>query len=191
MNKQKFDRFPICCIIPPYVLDAIARNGTQKQRAAALQSKAADTPFRAHRLATQSLRFAPSRNVLPTPMATLPKRTIYTENTQNPPGTVVRIEDQDKTGDPAVDEAYDGLGATITFFEKVFGRNSIDDNGMPLDATVHFGDGYNNAFWNSVQMVFGDGDGEIFNRLTLALEVIGHELAHGSDRRRSQYPSCL
>ena len=28
-------------------------------------------------------------------------------------------------------------------------------------------------------MVFGDGDGELFNRFTIALDVIGHELAHG------------
>ena len=28
-------------------------------------------------------------------------------------------------------------------------------------------------------MVFGDGDGEIFNRFTIALDVIGHELTHG------------
>ena len=28
-------------------------------------------------------------------------------------------------------------------------------------------------------MVFGDGDGEIFQRFTRSLDVIGHELAHG------------
>jgi Zn-dependent metalloprotease len=28
-------------------------------------------------------------------------------------------------------------------------------------------------------MVFGDGDGDLFNRFTLALDVIGHELTHG------------
>ena len=61
----------------------------------------------------------------------------------------------------------------------MFDRNSIDDAGMALDATVHFGQNYNNAFWNSTQMVFGDGDGQLFNRFTVALDVIGHELAHG------------
>jgi len=50
---------------------------------------------------------------------------------------------------------------------------------MALDATVHFGQNYNNAFWNSSQMVFGDGDQQLFNRFTIALDVIGHELAHG------------
>ena len=75
------------------------------------------------------------------------------------------------------------------FFDQIFDRNSIDDSGMPLTATVHFGKDYNNAFWNSVQMVFGDGDGQIFNRFTIALDVIGHELAHGvtEDESRLQY----
>src|SRR5204863_3629678 len=37
----------------------------------------------------------------------------------------------------------------------------------------------NNAFWNGQQMVFGDGDGVIFNRFTRSIDVIGHELTHG------------
>lgn len=83
------------------------------------------------------------------------------------------------TGDPAVDEAYDGLGATFDLYWDVFGRNSIDGNGMDLKATVHYGNKYNNAFWNGAQMVFGDGDGVIFNRFTIAIDVEGHELTHG------------
>jgi hypothetical protein len=50
---------------------------------------------------------------------------------------------------------------------------------MPLLATVHYGERYDNAFWDGRQMVFGDGDGIIFDRFTKALDVIGHELAHG------------
>jgi Zn-dependent metalloprotease len=61
----------------------------------------------------------------------------------------------------------------------VYGRNSIDDEGMHLDATVHYGHDYDNAFWNGQQMVFGDGDGDLFNRFTASLDVIAHELAHG------------
>jgi Zn-dependent metalloprotease len=36
-----------------------------------------------------------------------------------------------------------------------------------------------NAFWDGQQMVYGDGDGEIFERFTKSLDIIGHELAHG------------
>ena len=83
------------------------------------------------------------------------------------------------TGDLATDEAYDGLGATFALFSEVYGRNSIDGAGLPLDATVHYGELYDNAFWNGERMVFGDGDGEIFDRFTKSLTVIGHELSHG------------
>jgi Zn-dependent metalloprotease len=170
------------------VLDAIANNGTPQQRAAALRTKSVDNTFRSVRIAAQVAPFAPTRMAAPAPLATPKKRrTIYTaSNTQSLPGTLVRGEGQPATGDPAVDEAYDGLGATFDFFEKAFDRNSIDDDGMPLHATVHFGVEYNNAFWNSLQMVFGDGDGVIFNRFTIALDVIGHELAHGVTEDESQ-----
>ena len=50
---------------------------------------------------------------------------------------------------------------------------------MTLVSTVHFGDDFNNAFWNGQQMVYGDGDGAIFVPLTRSLSVIGHELSHG------------
>ncbi|EFH31628.1 metalloprotease [Streptomyces pristinaespiralis ATCC 25486] len=50
---------------------------------------------------------------------------------------------------------------------------------MPLDASVHYDEKYANAFWNGEQMVFGDGDGEIFLDFTVAVDVIAHELAHG------------
>jgi Zn-dependent metalloprotease len=78
-----------------------------------------------------------------------------------------------------VNEAYDGSGKTYDFFFKVYARNSIDDRGLRLNSTVHFGSKYNNAFWNGRQMVYGDGDGDIFNPFTKSLDVIGHELAHG------------
>jgi len=188
MCHQVYHRHPIFCIIPPYVLDEITQNGTPQQRAAAMQTKAVDNTFRAMRMAARAGRFAPGRSAAPAPMMTAQKqRTIYTaSNTQDLPGTLVRAEGQGPTGDTAVDEAYDGLGATFDFFDQIFDRNSIDDSGMPLDATVHFGRRYNNAFWNSIQMVFGDGDGEIFNRFTISLDVIGHELAHGVTEDESQ-----
>jgi Zn-dependent metalloprotease len=98
----------------------------------------------------------------------------------------VRGEGDPPSADVAVNEAFDGLADTWDFFWSVYGRNSIDDEGMALDATVHFGRGYNNAFWNSQQMVFGDGDGQLFNRFTVALDIIGHELAHGVTEDEAQ-----
>ena len=98
---------------------------------------------------------------------------------------MVRREGDAPTGDVAVDEAYDGLGATFALFWEAYQRNSIDDAGMPLDATVHYDQDYDNAFWDGTQMVFGDGDGELFNRFTISLDVIGHELTHGVTEKES------
>ena len=50
---------------------------------------------------------------------------------------------------------------------------------MRIISTVHHRQGYNNAFWDGQQMVYGDGDGQIFKPLTGSLSVIGHELSHG------------
>jgi Zn-dependent metalloprotease len=44
---------------------------------------------------------------------------------------------------------------------------------------VHFDTGYDNAYWDGTRMVFGDGDGQLFNRFTIAKDIIGHELTHG------------
>jgi Zn-dependent metalloprotease len=188
MRVDSAHRHSIFCVVPPYVLDSIANNGTPQQRAAAQRTKSIDNTFRAMRIATRAERYAPRSRATVAPMEVAQKRrTIYSAgSTQNLPGTIVRAEGQAATGDAAVDEAYDGLGATFDFYDEVFGRNSIDDAGMALDATVHFGQSYNNAFWNSVQMVFGDGDEQIFNRFTVALDVIGHELSHGVTEDESQ-----
>jgi Zn-dependent metalloprotease len=100
-------------------------------------------------------------------------------HTHDLPGAVIRSEGQAPAADAAVNEAYDGLGDTFDFYLAAYQRNSIDNAGLPLKASVHFGDKYDNAFWNGQQMVFGDGDGIIFNRFTNCLDVIGHELTHG------------
>ena len=168
-----------CSIIPPYLLKRVAAQDTPQFSVAA---RAAKEALR-HVKSMQAARAQPSatlppgiRQVKPGP----PQRTVYdAHEAETLPGVVVRKEGEPATGDPAADEAYDGLGHTHRLYADVFGRNSIDAQGLPLDATVHFGKLYDNAFWDGSQMVFGDGDGEIFQRFTLSLSVIGHELAHG------------
>lgn len=164
-----------CAIVPPYLLLRIAE--TQEPRlaeaaAAARRALLHDIPIRTLRgVATEWPKF-PGRAEL--------QRTISTaDHTETLPGRVVRAEGDEPTGDNATDEAYDGLGHTHSFFSSAYSRASVDNAGLPLHGTVHYGDAYDNAFWDGSQMVFGDGDGEIFNRFTLSLSVIGHELVHG------------
>jgi Zn-dependent metalloprotease len=114
------------------------------------------------------------------PVSQQKERRIYdAKNKSTLPGTLIRVEGESPTGDSAVNEAYDGAGWTYDLYKNVYSRNSIDDKGMKMDSTVHYSKKYDNAFWNGNQMVYGDGDGKIFNRFTKAIDVIGHELTHG------------
>lgn len=163
----------IQCIVPPHILMEIAQRGKPHQKAWALQTLAISERFRGHR---EALAGIPTL-VVPTGGK---QRTVYdAQNGNTLPGISVRNEGSPSTGDVAVDEAYDGAGVTYDLYYDVYGRNSIDDRGMRLDSTVHYSKDYDNAFWNGNQMVYGDGDGQIFERFTKAIDVIGHELTHG------------
>jgi len=186
MSRTSLGQHPRCRIVPPYIHRAVAQNGSPQQRAAAQRTLAADQTFRALRMAQppQPARAAARRPRLEV-MEVRPRRTIFdAHGTQNLPGDVIRVEGGPSSQDAAVNEAYDGLGLTFEFYRDVLERNSIDDEGLPLDGVVHFGQGYDNAFWDGRQMVFGDGD--IFNRFTASLDVIGHELTHGVTEDEAQ-----
>src|SRR5512138_1552601 len=173
-------RSSIHCILPPYVLRNLARNGTPQQREAANRTLALDGTIRSLRAA--KTREPVSADLAPAAVASVGvvTRNIFdAHNGQALPGDAVRCEGAPAVSDPAVNEAYDALGSTFDFYWQTYRRNSIDDEGLTLNATVHFGQAYNNAFWDGQRMVFGDGDGQIFNRFTISLDVIGHELTHG------------
>jgi Zn-dependent metalloprotease len=82
--------------------------------------------------------------------------------------------------DPEAKRALEGSKKVISFYKEVFGRDSIDNRNMSIDSTVHYGEHYANAFWNSRQMVYGDGDKTLVT-FTQDLDVIGHEFTHGVD----------
>jgi hypothetical protein len=161
--------------IPPYLLTRIASDDDAARAAPAVRTMALDEVHRARRQATGATPTDPPPGAAPNP-----RRTIYSaHNDTDLPGDEVRAEGAPSTGDPATDEAYDGLGQTWSLYYDVYGRDSIDGAGLPLLASVHYGDRYDNAFWDGEQMVFGDGDGVTFNRFTIAVDVMGHELTHG------------
>jgi Zn-dependent metalloprotease len=177
MCQRTYHRRSIFCILPPYILDKVAQNGAPSQREKAIKTLSMDHTMRALRVAQIPARLP---SVPRGPVEAQKRRTIYNvHHTMELPGDVVRKEGGLPTGDTAADEAYDALGATYDFYWDVYDRNSIDDEGMDLKASVHFGRDYNNAFWDGESMVFGDGDGDLFNRFTVSLDVIGHELTHG------------
>lgn len=167
-----------CSIVPPYVLERIAAaGGPDAERAR--RALALDTSLRRVRSVAAATAFPPATEPAPGPPAG-PRRTISTAGgAETLPGTVVRVEGDPPSGDAAADEAYDGMGETYALYRDAYGRDSIDGAGLALAGTVHYGQDYANAFWDGTQVVFGDGDGQYFTRLTVALDVIGHELSHG------------
>ncbi len=165
---------PRHCIVPPHMLRSIFQNGTPAQQTKAWATLTASEQIRGQRGVLSALAAlasaAPGKK----------RRTVYDAGGgYKLPGRMVRSEGSRKVKDATVNEAYDGSGATYDFYWKIFDRNSIDGRGMRLDSSVHYGQSYDNAFWNGNQMVYGDGDGEIFRPFTKALDVIAHELTHG------------
>ncbi len=164
--------------LPPYILERLTESADPAVRKAAVASIEASSEVRGMRAV---LTMMPAMAAIPSP-AGKKHRLVYDLEHRSPadiPGKLVRSEGSGAVGDRAVDEAYRGTGVVYDFFRKVLGRNSLDDRGMSLVSSVHVGRKYNNAFWTGEQMAFGDGDGIIFRRFTRALDVIGHELAHG------------
>jgi len=176
---------PLFCAVPPYVLREVAARGSERQRRWALRTLSADGTIRLARAVNTRARGRKGpREGYDLLAATAPAvrvRLIYDarHRWEVTGGGRVRDENDPPTADAAVDEAFDGFGETWDFWQQAFSRDSIDDENMPLRGVVHFGEEYPNAFWDGRRMVFGDGDGEIFDRFTKSLDVIGHELGHG------------
>lgn len=176
------DRRLLACIVPPHMLRAIEENGSAEQREAARHTLRLSDALVGDRPSAPVQRFAPAPSPQAHVQALVPTAqvTIYTAaNRTALPGTVARRESDPAGADVAVDEAFDGLTATLQLYGDEFDRDSIDGHGMDLVGTVHYSKNYDNAFWNGTQMVFGDGDGTLFNRFTIAVDVMGHELTHG------------
>jgi Zn-dependent metalloprotease len=161
------------CIMPPYILQKLLESGDKEIREAALRTLMTTEKLRGERMVRASFVVAAATGNS--------RRTIF--DCQNgmalPLATTARTEDGPVSSDDSVNQAFDGLGSTRDFYKEVFDRESIDDRGMRLNGYVHYGNGYNNAFWNGEGMVFGDGDGRLFSDFTGSLDVIGHELTHG------------
>lgn len=83
--------------------------------------------------------------------------------------------------DPVAKEAYDNIGLVLKFYQDKFGWTSIDDRNMRIVSSVHFGEQFQNAYWDPVrrQMVFGDGSTFLYH-FTRSIDVIGHELTVGA-----------
>lgn len=177
----------VCAVIPAPMLNNVARHSGHEAA-----GHARSTLELMHEIGRQRRQsFVTSEAVVQAAVPALKRRrNVYTaEHRQILPGRLVMSEHKVRSTDVSVNEAYDGSGATFDFYAQVFERNSIDDRGMRLDSTVHYSVRFDNAMWNGRQMVYGDGDGVLFRRFTISLDVIAHELTHGvtQDAARLSY----
>ena len=103
-------------------------------------------------------------------------------------------------GQTAAVDAHYGMATTWDFYQNVFGRNGIDNQGTSPISVVHvvdqYGYYYDNAYWSDFVfgMFYSDGsknpgvdpntglptagDPNGFNTLT-SIDIIGHEMTHG------------
>ncbi|HYK05959.1 MAG TPA: M4 family metallopeptidase [Thermoanaerobaculia bacterium] len=159
--------FPhFCGIIPPHLLRRVGGDGhatLEQLRELARGAAASPIPVAAAG-----------------PVPTWKRRHVYDAGHQfRLPGKLSMSRHKARDPESAVLEAYDGFGATHDFFARLFRRNSIDGKGMRLDATVRYGERFQNAVWDGRQLICGDGDGRIFGRFTASLDAIAHLLTHG------------
>ncbi len=163
-----------CSFVPPYLIERLgllADAGLDRHLREAREQAAADRP-------------APDPITDPITVAAVAPWTVHTaEQTTDLPGRPVRSSSRPASGDLAVDEAAVGISGALALFAEVYGRSSYDATGAPVSLTVHFGVDYPNAFWDGTQLVFGDGDGEVFDRFTRPVDVLAHELTHAVTER--------
>lgn len=159
-----------CFIIPPHILKELAKRGNTSCK---------KTLNDAHRI-LQKRNTVLNRLLLRETVEGNGDRYIYDSNNQYQQRvTLRRKENDDVAEDVVVNNAYDTSGFVRDYFKQTFNLNSTDDKGMDIISNVHYGEKYNNAYWDGDEMTYGDGDGKEFQNFASAIDVVAHELMHG------------
>jgi len=167
-------------IIPTFVLDRFAADVTlsDQTRSALLSASQHASGWRGYRVSlSPSARHAklrPTTSVRPLQPSIL---LFDCRGSTSQPGDL--IEAPETSTIEAARHIHRKMTELTNFYKRIFNRNSIDNHGMGLLSSIHFGENYPNAYWNGAQMIFGDGDGEIFCNFAQADDVLAHEFAHG------------
>lgn len=167
------------CILPPYIADKM-NNLKEQEASETINNRLRNNRLRSDRkffsnLAPEDQKLVSIKKI----SAAKPRPIIEIYNcnhADNLPGTrITSNSSQDKD----VKNVYRAAKYTWDFYYSIFNRNSIDNSGMALINSVHYGKKYSNAMWNGRQMVYGDGDKSTFDSFTVDIDIIGHELTHG------------
>jgi bacillolysin len=96
--------------------------------------------------------------------------------------------------DGAIVDAHVYQGWVYDYYFKRFGRRGLDDHNLPIRGIVHplaredaafYSPQTRSVFINNALylgngvMVYGDGDGHLFDYLAGGLDIVAHELTHG------------
>jgi Zn-dependent metalloprotease len=177
-----------CFIIPKDVLERFSKDKslTEVERKNFADMAQFESHWRKMRsLLTPSNAFALQSLSGNTAVAATPTVTVYNcASGTSLPG--LPISNPGSAADNTAKRTFVQTTVVADFYQTVFGRNSVDNLAMTLQSSIHYGIKYNNAFWNGVQMTYGDGDGNIFVDFTKANDVICHELTHGVTQFSSQ-----
>ncbi len=94
-------------------------------------------------------------------------------------------EDQINGAFSPINDAYYFGGLVVDMYRNWYSLNALQySNGesMKLVMRVHFGEHYDNAFWDGQAMSFGDGN-ELYP--LVSLDLAGHEVSHGFTQQHS------
>src|SRR5262245_9336852 len=74
--------------------------------------------------------------------AAAPKVTVYDcKHTENPPGTLIR--NPAKSRDGRARRTFKETKSVVKFYKQVFKRNSMDDHGITIMSSIHYGENFN------------------------------------------------
>jgi Zn-dependent metalloprotease len=183
MCKNQFRA--IHCIIPPYMLNKLIESGNKK-----ISDLAINTDFRSFRFRNDRIFFQKASLQAKTILGAVAKKagppilqmTVYDCKHKTDFANAELLWDSktnEKVNSVAAKNVIKGGRASWDFYFQLFRRNSIDNNGFPINQYVHYDKGLDNAYWDGRRMVYGDGDGVVFTSFTSDIDVIGHELTHG------------
>lgn len=88
-------------------------------------------------------------------------------------------EGSSRTDNLIAQKVFDDIYHITEFLDKHLGVPQVLGCSAKINAIIHYGKNYSNAFWDDQAIYFGDGDGEDFNPFYLDIDVIAHELTHG------------
>lgn len=164
----------MCCALPGRLLNHLADTADDDQQRDMLRAQVRQTQ------ALRGERSAKSTHAVQPRNATKPlQRSVFDAQGRTfLPGKLLRDEDDPPVRDVSADKVYENVGHALRFFFEVFDRDSIDDKGMRVDASVHYDFQFRNAMWTGEQMVVGDGDATV-RGLSGSLGLIAHEFCHG------------